>query len=145
MRVRILLLPRVRIQRLTNKTLSVISRPGTKALWEWEITSGSTTFSLLAITLEISIYRTVHKLISLSSLSFSGLSTLGIKRGADPVPEAPTWVGSVEGKNRGKPSPHKSAERLLRTQDLVTQWDSSHHCTGPPFQKKNEVKEFRDR
>ena len=34
----------------------------------------------------------------------SGVIT--IKR-ADPVPEAPTRVGSGEGKNRGKPSPRK--------------------------------------
>jgi len=31
----------------------------------------------------------------------------------DPVPEAPTWVGSGEGKNRGKPSPRKICGEVL--------------------------------
>jgi len=53
------------------------------------------------------------------------------------VPEAPTWVGSEEGKNRGKPSARKSVERLLRTHDLVTQWDSSHHCTRPALHRNH--------
>ena len=48
-------------------------------------------------------------------------------KGANPVPEAPTWVGSGEGKNWGKPPPAKSAERLLRTRGVVNQWDSSRY------------------
>lgn len=42
---------------------------------------------------------------------------------------APTRVRSKEGINRGRPSP-TNAERLLRIGDLVTPWDSSHHCTA---------------
>jgi hypothetical protein len=46
---------------------------------------------------------------------------------AGPVPEAPTRVGSGEGNNRSKVLPRRnSAERRLRTQDLVTRRASTH-------------------
>jgi len=56
-------------------------------------------------------------------------------KGADLVPEASTWVGTGK---RGKPRQafsRKSAERLFRTHDLVTHWDSFHHCTRPALPK----------
>ena len=50
------------------------------------------------------------------------------KKGANPVPEAPTWVGSGEEKNRGKPSPPKICREAASN---PRPWDSSHHCTRP--------------
>jgi hypothetical protein len=46
-----------------------------------------------------------------SSLPQSFRNTFLPKKRAGPVPEAPTWVGFGEGKNRGKPSP---PQNLLR-------------------------------
>ena len=53
---------------------------------------------------------------------------LQIKKRANPVPEAPTWVGSGEEKNRGKPSPPKICREAASN---PRPWDSSHHCTRP--------------
>jgi len=57
--------------------------------------------------------------------------TLLARTRADPVPEAPTWVGSGEGKNRGKPSPHKicgEAASNLRPGDSVRQLSPLHQA-----------------
>ena len=49
--------------------LSVMSLPGIKALWVGEIIRGRIFFSRLAKTLEINLYKTLHKLIDLNSVT----------------------------------------------------------------------------
>ena len=54
-----------------------------------------------------------------------------LKKRADPVPEAPTRVGSGEGKNRGKPSPRKicgEAASNPRPGDSVRQLSPLHQA-----------------
>lgn len=46
-----------------------------------------------------------------------------------------TWVRSKKEINQGK-SYSANAEMLLRTRNLVTQWDRSHDCTGPALTKE---------
>lgn len=62
----------------------------------------------------------------MSYLHFALASTVR----ADPMLEASIWVGSGERINRGKSYP-AIAGRLLRTCDLMTHWDNSHHSTRP--------------
>jgi hypothetical protein len=59
--------------------LSVINLPGIKALCVLEIISGRTTFNLLARIFEITLYKTLHKLIGLKSLTLAGEGPLGIR------------------------------------------------------------------
>jgi hypothetical protein len=58
--------------------LSVISLPGTKELWFGAMISGRSILSLLANTLDISLYTTLHKLIGLRSFILMGFGTFGI-------------------------------------------------------------------
>ena len=61
-----------------NRTLPVMSLPGTKALWVGEITERRIYFKRLAKTLEIILYITLQRLIGWKSDIFSGCLTFGI-------------------------------------------------------------------
>ena len=56
-----------------------MSLPGTKALWFFDIMELRIDLSLLAKTLEIILYDTLHKLMGRNSLIFVGLFVLGIR------------------------------------------------------------------
>jgi hypothetical protein len=61
-------------------------------------------------------------------------------KGADPVPEAPTRVGSGEGITEAKSYLRRnSAERRLRTQDLVTRRASTHQLHQACPSKKGQT------
>ena len=62
-----------------TEVLSVINLPGTKALWELEITQGSMDFIQFVRTLEISLDTTFPKLMGRYSMIFCGLPLFGNK------------------------------------------------------------------
>jgi hypothetical protein len=57
------------------KILSVIRRPGIKALWFSEIITGKIFFSRFANTFKIILYSTLHRLMGLRSVTLSGRGT----------------------------------------------------------------------
>ena len=59
--------------------LSKIALSDWKAHWDSEITCGRRLFSLLAKTLDISLYRTLHRAIGLNLETLLGLFTFGMR------------------------------------------------------------------